>query len=146
MKYPNKYFKRKSCRYCEKEFQPTAPSQLYCCDKCTEHGVIQRHYKKSYGLKYKEVIAMREKQDNVCAICKTSGFMMNDRVKSALNVDHDHKTGLVRGMLCHNCNRALGLFQDDIEIIQSAIDYLKGATTIPSGSTEKSPEAHNSEG
>lgn len=143
MKYPNKYFKLKSCRYCEQEFQPIAPSQLYCCDECAKNGVIQRHYKKSYGLKYQEVIAMREKQDNVCAICKQAGFMMNERVQSSLNVDHDHLTGIVRGMLCHNCNRALGLFQDSIEIIQSALDYLKGATTISKESTHKCVEAHD---
>ena len=43
---------------------------------------------------------------------------------SALNVDHDHTTGKVRELLCHNCNRALGLLQENVEIIQSALDYL----------------------
>lgn len=122
-------FKPKKCRYCETLYTPQFPSHLYCSDECAANGVIQRHYKKSYNLSYKEVINLRNEQDNLCAICKTPGFMMNDRVKSALNVDHDHKTGEVRGMLCHNCNRALGLFQDDISLLKAAINYLEGATT-----------------
>lgn len=123
-------FKSKRCKYCEEIFEPKAPSNLYCSDECAANGVIQRHYKKTYGLSYKEVLKLREGQNEVCAICKQPGFMMNDRVKSGLNVDHCHKTGEVRGMLCHNCNRALGLFQDDINLLKTAIEYLEGATTI----------------
>lgn len=143
MKYPNKYFKIKACRYCQKEFQPEAPSHLYCSSACAENGVLQRHYKKQYGLTYPEVKKLRENQDHLCAICSTEGFMMNTRVKSALNVDHDHKTGKVRGLLCHNCNRALGLFKDSIEILKAAIKYLEGATTISGESTPKQVEAHD---
>lgn len=40
-------------------------------------------------------------------------------------VDHDHETGLVRGILCPNCNRALGLVRDDVEVLQQMIEYLK---------------------
>lgn len=123
-------FKPKKCRYCEKIYTPSAPSNLYCSDECAANGVIQRHYKKSYNLTYKEVLKLRQEQDEVCAICKKPGFMMNDRVKSGLNVDHCHKTGQIRGMLCHNCNRALGLFQDDTDLLKAAINYLEGATTI----------------
>jgi hypothetical protein len=116
---------------------------LYCSDGCSRGGVIQRHFKKSYGLTYKEVLALREKQENLCAICGEEGFMMNERVKSPLNVDHDHKTGAVRGLLCHNCNRGLGLFQDEVERLKSAIAYLEGATTISKESTYKCTEAHS---
>jgi hypothetical protein len=123
-------FKPKNCKYCEQLFEPTAPSNLYCSADCAANGVIQRHYKKSYNLSYEEVLRLRADQNELCAICNKPGFMMNDRVKSGLNVDHDHDTGLVRGMLCHNCNRALGLFQDDIDLLHAAINYLEGATTI----------------
>ena len=40
-------------------------------------------------------------------------------------IDHDHKTGKIRGVLCPNCNRALGLFQDNVEILKEAIRYLE---------------------
>lgn len=93
-------------------------------------------------MKYKEVLALREEQGHVCKICGEEGFLMNRRVKSALNVDHCHKTGTIRGMLCHNCNRGLGLFQDNPELLRKAADYLEGATTIPEGSTPKRVEAH----
>lgn len=63
--------------------------------------------------------------------------------KSKLVVDHCHDTGIVRGLLCHNCNRALGLFKDKIEVLKNAIKYLEGATTIPSGSTPKRVEARD---
>lgn len=50
---------------------------------------------------------------------------MKDCSSGALVVDHDHTTGKVRGLLCHNCNRALGLLQDNKSYLQSAINYLK---------------------
>lgn len=142
MKYPNKYFKTKTCRYCNKSFQPLAPSHLYCSDECASNGVIQRHYKKSYNITYEKVKELREAQNHKCAICEEEGFMMNNRVKSPLNVDHDHKTGKIRGMLCHNCNRALGLLKDDPNLLRKAADYLEGATTISKESTYKCTEAH----
>jgi hypothetical protein len=77
---------------------------------------------------YEEVFA---KQNGVCAICfKPSTETYNGKVKH-LNIDHDHnccKNGCikcVRGLLCSNCNRALGKFDDDIIIISNAIAYLK---------------------
>lgn len=59
-------------------------------------------------------------QGGGCAICRqscTSG--------RALAVDHDHETGVVRGLLCANCNRALGLLQDSPQIARAALGYLE---------------------
>lgn len=59
-------------------------------------------------------------------ICGDEGFCIgNKNHTEKLVVDHDHETGQVRDLLCHNCNRALGLFQDNIEIVDSALEYLK---------------------
>ena len=59
-------------------------------------------------------------------ICSSNGFLIgNNGHTEHLAVDHDHETGQVRDLLCHNCNRALGLFQDSIETVEAALNYLK---------------------
>lgn len=57
------------------------------------------------------------KQNNLCAIC-------HKPYEKVLHVDHCHKTGLRRGLLCSHCNRGIGCFFDDTEIMKKAIDYL----------------------
>lgn len=60
-------------------------------------------------------------QNNKCAIC------LNDNsLGHRLCVDHDHETNEIRGLLCHNCNRGIGLLGDSIDRLQSAIEYLGG--------------------
>lgn len=74
---------------------------------------------------------MYERQNGKCQICQGDGFLMREDHQAKLMVDHCHTTGRVRGLLCHNCNRALGLFKDSPEALSRALEYLKGATTIP---------------
>lgn len=136
-KYPQGSFKDKPCRWCEELFSPLSPSHLYCSDHCKDKGLANNYYRKKYGSSLKEVEFLLEKQNNLCFICEEVGFKMNEHVHSPLNLDHCHTTGKVRGLLCHNCNRALGLFKDDKKRLQRAIAYLEGATTIPKGSTLK---------
>jgi hypothetical protein len=74
--------------------------------------------KKLYGItkeKYKELMAI---SGNKCMICQ------NSPTNKSLHVDHCHSTGILRGILCHGCNTALGLFRDDVSVLNSAIDYL----------------------
>ena len=68
---------------------------------------------------------MLSAQNELCAICNGEGFLMDPSHKVKLVVDHCHTSGKVRGLLCHNCNRALGLLQDDIGSIQRALKYLE---------------------
>lgn len=128
-KYPQGKFKDKPCRWCKNEFSPLAPSHLYCSDSCKDKGLADNYYNKIYGIGLLKVEELLIKQNSVCAICEEVGFKMHEGVNSPLNVDHCHKTGEVRGLLCHNCNRALGLLKDDISRLERSIDYLKGATT-----------------
>ena len=74
-----------------------------------------------YGLTEKGLIELR-KMYKKCGIC---GFEAKNHWK-ALNVDHCHKTGEVRGMLCMTCNTALGAFKDDISLLHKAVQYLIG--------------------
>ena len=124
-KYPQGYFKRKPCKCCKFTFKPSAPSELYCSDLCKDKGLHNAYLKRTYGITYRTYRLMLSDQDHKCKICGGEGFIMNtDRHKMLLVIDHCHTTGKVRGLLCHNCNRALGLLQDSVDNLNSAIAYL----------------------
>lgn len=84
--------------------------------------------KKSFGITLDDYNLMLVKQNNVCAICNKPETMFDSKQKviRKLSVDHCHSTGKIRGLLCSHCNHALGKFQDNIDYLQKAIDYLKG--------------------
>lgn len=73
--------------------------------------------KKFYGLKEEDINALLRSQNGLCLICRD--YLTNPCV------DHDHKTGKIRGLLCSVCNRVLGLLHDDITLLQNAISYLQ---------------------
>ena len=78
--------------------------------------------KRRYGITLAEYDQMFEDQNGKCAICGTTEpGGRNGR----FHVDHNHVTGVVRGLLCHHCNTALGKFGDDEATLQRAIDYLR---------------------
>jgi hypothetical protein len=72
--------------------------------------------KRRYGIWAAEVDERISQQGGVCAICRT---------RPAEHVDHNHRTGKVRGVLCFGCNGGLGQFQDNIESLCRAIDYVE---------------------
>jgi hypothetical protein len=96
---------------------------------------MDRYLQRTYGISADQYDSMFEAQGGVCKLCSSEGFVMKESHKLKLVVDHCHKGGNVRGLLCHNCNRALGLLKDSTETLSKAIAYLEGATTIPQGST-----------
>jgi len=82
-----------------------------------------------YGITPEQYADLFDSQGRCCAICKADepgGKYRKSQNRSDWNwaVDHDHVTGQVRGLLCERCNRALGLFGDDIQILASAARYL----------------------
>lgn len=77
--------------------------------------------KANYGITVVEYLAMLETQRGLCAVCKSPP---NDRWKK-LHVDHDHKTGAVRELLCNRCNVAVGMVGEDIEVLSALIRYLE---------------------
>ena len=83
--------------------------------------------KKKFGLSWETYSELVEKQGNCCAICKQPETKLDYRTKKVLNLSvyHCHDTWKIRGLLCADCNRALGMFQDNPEILQNAIMYLK---------------------
>lgn len=78
-----------------------------------------QNFKRKYGITLLQYNTMLSKQKGNCAICNNP-CPSNKR----LAVDHSHKTGIVRGLLCIHCNQALGHFKDDPALIKKAIDYL----------------------
>ena len=78
------------------------------------------------SLKYKYKINQNDydqflkEQNNCCKICE-----IDNNFGLLLSVDHNHKTGKVRGLLCQNCNLILGNSKDNIKILEKAIQYLK---------------------
>jgi hypothetical protein len=86
-----------------------------------------RHYglKRYYGIdlaKYQEMLLA---QNGVCAICfKPETSVVNGKIKP-LAVDHCHDSERIRGLLCARCNQAIGLLNEDINILNNAIEYLR---------------------
>lgn len=83
----------------------------------------QSYIKNVYGLSSKEHGALIRKQKNCCAICGKH----RTELKQELYVDHDHRTGKVRGLLCTTCNSVLGMAKDSTEILTNSIKYLESS-------------------
>lgn len=136
----------KVCTSCkeEKELSEFYNSKFYpdgrgyrckVCDNIAGRAYKEKHKDRQRGLnrarslryKYKLEISdyneILEKQNHVCALCHKEPIKTH--VHGRLVVDHDHVTGRVRGLLCHKCNQALGLFKDSIETLKRAVKYLK---------------------
>ena len=97
----------------------------YLCQECvdTEQQGFQL---RKQGVSNQHYLALFEAQDGKCAICGvTEGHRSKNSKVCRLAVDHDHRTGQVRGLLCNSCNRGLGRFKDSIENLEAAIRYLK---------------------
>jgi hypothetical protein len=116
-----------SCRQCVKE-----------CGRRFDKKVtpfFRNSYRKNYIIKgtnrkiTKEYYQqMLRNQNSVCAICKKPESVVNSPLNSApkrLAIDHCHKTGIVRGLLCHKCNVSIGAMRESIELLEAAIEYLK---------------------
>lgn len=77
--------------------------------------------KRNFGMTLQDYDLMFEQQRGRCKICNRHQSIFARK----LFVDHCHKTGKVRGLLCSTCNSGIGHLQDNIKILQSAIEYLK---------------------
>ena len=81
--------------------------------------------KKRLGMEPHEYDNLLHKQKGVCAICKGKCISKTQKgVQKSLAADHDHVTGVTRGLLCSKCNTAIGLLDDNPALIASALAYL----------------------
>lgn len=86
-------------------------------------SIILKH---RYGITTDDYRTLLSKQNNVCAICLKPE---KEKRKKYLSIDHCHITNKVRGLLCDTCNKGLGLFQDDSELLVKAAEYLNWSKT-----------------
>ena len=95
------------------------------CKECTSQRAHEIRMANTYGINAEIYQQIFDYQGGVCYIC------LSKSVKRRLAVDHDHKTGEVRGLLCRRCNRdILGHFaRDQVDVLQRAIDYLNDPPT-----------------
>ena len=110
----NKKYPHSRCKECDH-----ARVKVYHKDnkaKVTKRQLIS-HRRRLYGLNEEEYNNMILSQNNLCAIC-------NKPSDKTLHIDHDHVTGRVRGLLCSNCNLGIGLLEEDLVVLNRAIEYL----------------------
>jgi hypothetical protein len=141
----------KHCKHCDKtktvdNFYPRKDRKLYSawCKHCTvkQNSLYRdkdkqkiykaKYYKtnkvgrklkadlKKYGLTLEAYGDMLKQQHDCCAMCQESA-----PVNKRLSVDHCHRTGKVRGLLCSNCNFILGLAKDSVSVLRNAVSYLE---------------------
>lgn len=87
----------------------------------------KQNLKKRYGLTVEDIERMLKNQNYKCAICGREIFLHGDSVdkNKIARVDHNHETGKVRGLLCNDCNRGIGLLKDNPMLLANAIKYLE---------------------
>lgn len=85
------------------------------CNRCRTKQVLNCQRKKKYGMGTVEYEEFFKKHNHSCDVCGAE-----DR----LGVDHCHTSGAARGLLCSRCNTALGMVNDDIEVLEGLVGYL----------------------
>jgi hypothetical protein len=107
------------------------------CKVCASAAGRRDHLKNSYGMTVADLDAMLLVQHGVCAICQTA---------PAAHVDHDHQSGMVRGLLCFRCNAAIGQLDDDPLVLRRAARYVesggfRGAPDCPADAAAAEPRS-----
>ena len=112
-----KVYKRSECMSCTNKIN----AARYHTNPATKEAHKKAAFKyslNSYGISFKDYNEMYNSQKGCCYICGEKG-------KRRLSIDHNHRTGQVRKLLCNNCNTAIGHSREDIEILEKMIKYLR---------------------
>lgn len=107
------------CSRCETDYwryRNRVDGSRYCSQRCKDAAWADRTPR---GMSVEEYAARFVAQGGVCAICKKPDNRLS------LARDHCHRTGAWRGLLCGKCNKALGLFGDDVELLRAAAEYVE---------------------
>lgn len=113
-----RWTRRLKCNTCRKKEEAKRYRENPDCKLRMQIRARDYNLKKIYNLTFEEVQKLIIEQNNQCKIC--------NKIMQKPNVDHCHESGKVRGLLCWNCNVALGYFKDNINNLSNAIKYLGG--------------------
>lgn len=117
--YPE-YRRQKAQAFVEKN--PDYFKDRYANDEKYRDSLKNSQYLNRYGITLGEYNQLLKDQNGGCAICGTADV---GKGRKYFCIDHNHKTGKVRGLLCPKCNQGIGLLQDSPRILITAAEYLK---------------------
>lgn len=92
--------------------------------------VVSNNLKSKYGINLEQYICMFKKQNGLCAICNEPETCVRAGKVMSLSVDHCHTSGDIRGLLCNDCNRGIGLLKDDAKTLLKAYEYITKNHTL----------------
>lgn len=133
LKYKANDGKRPTCKLCRRMYDPKwwQQNREKACEiskkwqrrnpDATKRNSKNQNLKWNYGITLDHFNKMCLEQGDTCAICKKD----NSQFTKTLFVDHCHKTGKIRGLLCKKCNSGLGFLGETVEDLERAIEYLK---------------------
>jgi Recombination endonuclease VII len=115
---PKGYRRNVICLGCKAKREKTAPLPHTMSCRATK----LKYDLSFYNLTAEQFVRMYTEQEGRCRICQIAlgGIMLKK-----LNIDHDHRTGRVRGLICRSCNMGLGNFKDNLQLLRSAVRYLE---------------------
>ena len=134
----NYKFKEGKGKYCSLACRKENSNNVGVTQKLRDLGIeptkavfeIFYQKKRRYNLNPEEYIKLLKVEEcEICGMIMTGKYRISDhsskRLATEKCIDHCHKTGKVRGVLCHDCNKAIGMLKDNIGILKSAINYLR---------------------
>lgn len=99
----------------------------YSRSDTNKHRVFEWKLRNVYGIDMRQFLELDKSQGYCCAICNVPWSSIGCEKFRRPHIDHCHETGVVRGLLCHHCNAAIGHLKDDPEIVVRAAIYLENA-------------------
>lgn len=131
-KLDGKYYKCRLCMYERtRTYEKNNPEKIRLAKNKRYSNNSSKYRKLSIVRKKNITVSQYDQmildQDNKCAICKRkeTRIRKGELKPRPLCIDHDHKTGKLRQLLCWSCNAGLGFFQENIEYFESAISYIR---------------------
>lgn len=124
---------RKTCPRCKRRQSPSRfgerrgrKYQVGWCDPCISRANADHNMRSRYGITIDDYERMSEEQGHRCACCNDE-LGARPGLGERFHIDHCHTSGAVRGLLCHQCNVAVGLIEDNPVRALRLAEYLIGA-------------------